>query len=109
VVHEDESGQSIGRSSFDPRVRLHRFSTSRAERIGRKGNSNCDKPAGRYNGISSRAASSNQRSARCGALRRAKEHLEHSAHDFGGHRVEALRATDEAIRQLEICLKYDKE
>jgi len=44
-----------------------------------------------------------------GALRRAKEHLEHAAHDFGGHRVEALRATDEAIRQLEICLKYDKD
>ena len=44
-----------------------------------------------------------------GALRRAKGHLEHAAHDFGGHRVEALRATDEAIRQLEICLKYDKE
>ena len=44
-----------------------------------------------------------------GALRRAKVHLEHAAHDFGGHRVEALRATDEAIRQLEICLKYDKD
>jgi hypothetical protein len=43
-----------------------------------------------------------------GALRRAKEHMEHAAHDFGGHRVDALRATDEAIRQLEICLKYDK-
>jgi len=42
------------------------------------------------------------------ALRRAKEHMEHAAHDFGGHRVEALKATDEAIRQLEICLKYDK-
>ena len=41
------------------------------------------------------------------SLRRAKEHLEHAAHDFGGHRVEAIRATDEAIRQLEICLKYD--
>ena len=40
------------------------------------------------------------------SLRRAKEHLEHAAHDFGGHRVEAIRATDEAIRQLEICLKY---
>jgi hypothetical protein len=26
------------------------------------------------------------------ALRRAKEHLEHAAHDFGGHRVEALAA-----------------
>jgi len=40
------------------------------------------------------------------ALRRAKEHMEHAAHDFGGHRVEAIRATDEAIHQLEICLKY---
>ena len=43
------------------------------------------------------------------ALRRAKEHMEHAAHDFGGHRVEALRATDDAIRQLEECLKYDKD
>jgi len=41
------------------------------------------------------------------ALRRAKEHLQHAAHDYQGHRVEAIRATDEAIRQLEICLKYD--
>jgi hypothetical protein len=44
-----------------------------------------------------------------GALRRAKEHMEHAAHDFGGHRVDALKATDEAIRQLEICLKFDKD
>jgi hypothetical protein len=43
------------------------------------------------------------------ALRRAKEHLEHGAHDFGGHRVDAIRATDEAIHQLQICLDYDKE
>ena len=43
------------------------------------------------------------------SLRRAKEHLEHAAHDFGGHRVDALRATDEAIKQLEICLRYDKD
>ena len=43
------------------------------------------------------------------ALHHAKEHMEHAAHDFGGHRVEALRATDEAIRQLEICLKFDKD
>jgi hypothetical protein len=42
------------------------------------------------------------------SLRRAKEHMEHAAHDFGGHRVEALKAADEAIHQLEICLKYDK-
>jgi hypothetical protein len=42
------------------------------------------------------------------ALRNARAHLEHAAHDFGGHRVEAIKATDEAIHQLEICLKYDK-
>jgi hypothetical protein len=33
--------------------------------------------------------------------------MEHAAHDFGGHRADALRATDEAIHQLELCLKYD--
>jgi hypothetical protein len=43
------------------------------------------------------------------ALRHAKEHMEHAAHDFGGHRVEAIRATDVAIHQLEDCLKYDKD
>ena len=43
------------------------------------------------------------------ALRRAKGHMEHAAHDFGGHRVDALRATDEAIHQLEECLKFDKD
>ncbi len=42
------------------------------------------------------------------ALRRAKDHLEHGAHDFGGHRVEAIRATDEALHQLQLCLEYDK-
>jgi hypothetical protein len=44
-----------------------------------------------------------------GSLRRAKEHMEHAAHDFGGHRVEAIEATNNAIKQLEICLKYDKD
>lgn len=42
------------------------------------------------------------------ALRRARAHMEHAAHDFGGHRVDALKATDEAIRQLQICLEFDK-
>jgi hypothetical protein len=42
------------------------------------------------------------------SLRRAKEHMQHAAHDFGGHRVEAIEATDNAIRQLELCLKFDK-
>jgi len=43
-----------------------------------------------------------------GSLRRAKDHLEHAAHDFGGHRVEAIKAIDESLRQLNDCLKYDK-
>lgn len=41
------------------------------------------------------------------ALRKARKHIQEAAHDFGGHRAEALRATDEAIRQLEICMKYE--
>ena len=40
------------------------------------------------------------------ALRNAKEHLEHAAHDFGGHRVDAIKAIDEADRQLRICMQY---
>ena len=42
------------------------------------------------------------------SLRHAKEHLEHAAHDYGGHRVEAIGAIDRAIEQLEICPKYDR-
>jgi hypothetical protein len=42
------------------------------------------------------------------SLRRAKEHMEHAAHDFGGHRMEAIQATDAALHQLEECLRYDK-
>ncbi|OLE47860.1 MAG: hypothetical protein AUG46_05185 [Acidobacteria bacterium 13_1_20CM_3_58_11] len=37
------------------------------------------------------------------ALGGAKEHLEHAARDFGGHRGEAVRATEEAIRQVELA------
>lgn len=40
------------------------------------------------------------------ALANAKDHLEHAAHDFGGHRVDAIHAIDEAARQLNICLQY---
>ena len=40
------------------------------------------------------------------ALDRAKDHLQHAAHDFGGHRVDAIRAIEEAKHQLEICLQY---
>lgn len=42
------------------------------------------------------------------SLRRAKDHLEHADHDFNGHRADAIKAVDEAIRQLEVCMKFDK-
>jgi hypothetical protein len=35
--------------------------------------------------------------------------MELAAHDFGGHHVEAIEATNQAIKQLELCLKYDKD
>src|ERR1700732_712838 len=40
------------------------------------------------------------------SLRRAKEHMEHAAHDFGGQKVEAIRAADVALGQLEDSLQY---
>jgi hypothetical protein len=43
------------------------------------------------------------------SLRRARNHLDHAAHDFGGHRVEAIKAIDESLHQLQDCLKYDKD
>jgi F0F1-type ATP synthase membrane subunit b/b' len=42
------------------------------------------------------------------ALQAAKADLNAAAHDFGGHRVEALVAVDKAIEQLNICLQNDK-
>ncbi|MFY9689361.1 MAG: hypothetical protein WAJ86_05465 [Candidatus Acidiferrales bacterium] len=42
------------------------------------------------------------------SLQNARDHLNHAAHDFGGHRVDAIRSIDEAIAQLRICLKYDR-
>ncbi len=42
------------------------------------------------------------------SLQRARDHLNHAAHDFGGHRVEAIQAIDQAIAQLRTCLKYDR-
>lgn len=42
------------------------------------------------------------------SIRRAKEHLEHASHDFGGHRAAALQACDAAIEQLQQASKFDK-
>jgi hypothetical protein len=40
------------------------------------------------------------------ALQRARQHLMEASHDFGGHKADAIRAVDEAIHQLQICLGY---
>lgn len=42
------------------------------------------------------------------SLQVARDHLEHAAHDFGGHRVEAIGAIDAALRQLHLCLDHDR-
>jgi hypothetical protein len=41
------------------------------------------------------------------ALRDARTHLHEAKHDFQGHRVDAIKAIDEAIRQLKVCMQYD--
>jgi hypothetical protein len=40
------------------------------------------------------------------ALRDARAYLEAAPHDFGGHKAEAILATDNAIRQLNLALQY---
>jgi hypothetical protein len=37
----------------------------------------------------------------------AKEHLQKAPHDFGGHRADAVKACDEAIKQIELAVKFD--
>ena len=43
------------------------------------------------------------------SLERTKVELEHSAHDYGGHRVEALKSVDEALKHLRLALEYDEK
>jgi ABC-type proline/glycine betaine transport system permease subunit len=43
------------------------------------------------------------------ALKRAAEELREAAHDFGGHRKEALEAVEVAHRQLRLCLEHDRK
>ena len=43
------------------------------------------------------------------ALRDARDYLEHAPHDFGGHKAAAIRASDDAIRQLNLALQYRGE
>jgi hypothetical protein len=40
-------------------------------------------------------------------LQQAREELRTAAHDFGGHRADAIRAVDAAIKQLRLAQQYD--
>ena len=40
------------------------------------------------------------------AMRDARAYMLSAPHDFGGHREAAIRATDEAIRQMEFALRF---
>jgi hypothetical protein len=40
------------------------------------------------------------------AIRDARVYMVAAPHDFGGHKAAAIRASDEAIRQLELALRY---
>jgi hypothetical protein len=42
------------------------------------------------------------------ALREAKDEMQAADHDFGGHRVDAIKECDRAIEQLELALRYDR-
>lgn len=42
-------------------------------------------------------------------LREAKQNLEHAAHDFGGHRVAALKHVNEALDECRQAMAYDKK
>lgn len=41
-------------------------------------------------------------------LREAREELRTAAHDFCGHRAEAVQRTDQALRQLQAALECDR-
>jgi hypothetical protein len=41
-----------------------------------------------------------------GALRDARAHLDRGGHDFGGHRVKAIRKADEAIREIQMAIDF---
>jgi len=40
------------------------------------------------------------------ALKDARAYMAEAPHDFGGHKAAAIRASDEAIRQLNFALAY---
>ncbi len=40
------------------------------------------------------------------ALKDARAYMQAAPHDFGGHKADAIRATDDAIKQLNFALAY---
>ena len=40
------------------------------------------------------------------ALKDARDYMQAAPHDFGGHKADAIRATDDAIKQLNFALAY---
>ena len=40
------------------------------------------------------------------AIKDARAYMESAPHDFGGHKAAAIKASDEAIRQLNFALAY---
>jgi hypothetical protein len=40
------------------------------------------------------------------ALKDARAYMQQAPHDFGGHKASAIRATNEAIHELEQALRY---
>jgi uncharacterized membrane protein YccC len=41
-------------------------------------------------------------------LQEAVDYMQKAPHDFGGHRAEAVEASQRAIQQLKLALQYDK-
>jgi hypothetical protein len=44
--------------------------------------------------------------AALGQLREARGHLDKGGHDFGGHRVKAIRIVDKAIQEIQASVDY---
>ena len=44
--------------------------------------------------------------AALGQLREARGHLDRGGHEFGGHRIRAIRATDNAIREIQMAIDF---
>ncbi len=106
MVHETKNRKFAGSSVSHPCVCVHCRGAGRAEQGKSSGNTGSQRACHARRDSSGKASGIREALE---SLRRAKAHMEHAAHDFGGHRVEAIEATNQAIKQLELCLKFDKD